>query len=245
MLRAVTFDWWGTIVRIPGPEDAHRMRDLRLSRLRDRLDQIGVSADMDTLSRAYARQGDLLAEAWARHVDLAPDEQVATFLSSADLDGHDARVSEAVADAFGGALLMRPSTMYPHVTETLRRLREAGYRIGLVSNTGRTWGRYLRRIQDSLGISEWFDARVFSDEERIRKPDPRIFQEALKRLRISPGDGVHVGDDAAADVAGAQAVGMRAIRFDPVGSIDSIVSRPDATIRDLAELPGVLAEWDP
>lgn len=61
-------------------------------------------------------------------------------------------------------------------------------------------------------LERWFPVIVISAEEGISKPDPRIYQRACERLGQAPGDCLFV-DDRAANVAGAEAVGMRALQF--------------------------------
>ncbi len=66
----------------------------------------------------------------------------------------------------------------------------------------------------ALHLVDSFDAVVFSDElgRDHRKPSPAPFLRAADLLGVHPGAIVHVGDRPAKDVAGAAAVGMRAIR---------------------------------
>ena len=74
-----------------------------------------------------------------------------------------------------------------------------------------------------------------------RKPDPAIFQRALAVLRVSAQQAVLVGEDLQADIAGAQAVGMRAVWLQHGPALTSAV-RPNATIAELAQLPQALAQ---
>jgi putative hydrolase of the HAD superfamily len=66
----------------------------------------------------------------------------------------------------------------------------------------------------ALGLSDAFDAVVFSDElgRQFRKPHPAPFLRALDLLGVDAGQAVHVGDRPAKDVAGPGSVGMRALR---------------------------------
>jgi HAD superfamily hydrolase (TIGR01509 family) len=66
----------------------------------------------------------------------------------------------------------------------------------------------------ALGLSDAFDAVIFSDElgREFRKPHPAPFLRALELLGVAAADTVHVGDRPAKDVAGPGAVGMRAVR---------------------------------
>ena len=129
------------------------------------------------------------------------------------------------------------------VEDSLRSVREAGYRVGLISNTGRTWGRFLRKVQAGLGIDSYFDVRVFSDEVRVRKPDPQIFEAALDGLGLDPSEVVHIGDDVDADVAGANDVGMGAVWFNIGFWPDARTERADAEIHDARDVLRILEAW--
>ena len=140
-IRGVTFDWWGTIAVIPPRNDAEAVRELRISRLEARLLDLGVRPKRTTLLAAYDRQGELMVDAWARHQELEPDAQVRAFLRFAGLGTDDAALDVAVGEAFGAAILVRRPAFFPHLEATLDRLAARGLAIGLISNTGRTWGR--------------------------------------------------------------------------------------------------------
>jgi putative hydrolase of the HAD superfamily len=244
MIEGVTFDWWNTLA-VTSPDQDRRLRTLRMERIRPALARLprGRAPGADALLAAYDRQTVLLEDAWARGVDLNPSEQIATFLRFAGLDGQAPALADAAMEAFGGALLEIPPTLFPRIAETLEWLKREGYAVGLVSNTGRTWGRYLRPVQDRLGIGKYFDSRVFSDEVGIRKPDPRIFDVALSEMRLPPDRVVHVGDDVTADIAGAKAHGMRAIWFNTGFWRGARADTADAEIADHAELPAILRGW--
>lgn len=91
----------------------------------------------------------------------------------------------------------------------LRRLRSAGWRIGIVTNgmTDNQRGKIER-----TGLDRLVDAWCISDEVGIRKPDPRIFDLAVRRCGATPGQGGWmVGDDPVADVLGGHDAGLRTI----------------------------------
>ncbi len=245
MIEGITFDWWHTIAETPWPDWDERMKVLRIDTIRRALEVEDVVISPEDLARAYERHTELLVSSWRTRVDLTAEEQVQAFLRFAGVDGYGTGLRAPVEQAFGRALETSLPVLYPHLAQTLAYLRQDGYRIGLVSNTGRTWGRYLRPIQDELGIGKYFDARVFSDEVRARKPDRRIFEHALDRLHLEPDQVVHIGDDVDADIAGAKAMGMRAVWFNTGFWPEAKTDLADAEIHDHKELPEVLARWRP
>lgn len=98
---------------------------------------------------------------------------------------------------------------YADTLSTLRAFRERGYRLGLVSNT--PWGTpdYLWEQQTGkFGLAAFLEVRLFSSEVGVRKPNPRIFLEALGRLGVPPARALFVGDTPAEDIAGAVRAGM-------------------------------------
>jgi len=242
MIRGVTFDWWHTIAEAT-PEFDDAMREIRVRNVREALGAAGVGAEARVLEDAYERHTEYLVSCWTRHEDPSPEDQIATVLGFAGLDGSDGRLTVPVARAFGNAIRERPPALYPHIADVLGRLRDRGLRVGLVSNTGRTWDRYLRELQDDLGIGGFFDVRVFSDEVGRRKPERAIFEAALRPIGLRPGEVVHVGDDLDADVAGAKGIGMRAVWFSPEPWPNPDAGLADASIRDHADLLPLLEAW--
>jgi putative hydrolase of the HAD superfamily len=99
------------------------------------------------------------------------------------------------------------------VRQAVARLRAAGLKLGVVSNSEGTIEQMLIEIE----MRDPFDAVVDSAVVGITKPDARIFQIALDRLAVSPAETIMVGDSPSADVAGAHAAGLRAALIDPHG----------------------------
>jgi 2-haloacid dehalogenase/putative hydrolase of the HAD superfamily len=78
---------------------------------------------------------------------------------------------------------------------------------------------------------------------RVRKPEPRVFKEALSMMGLPPERVVHVGDDVTADIAGAKGHGMRAIWFNTGFWREARADTADAEIADHNELPPILRRW--
>lgn len=103
----------------------------------------------------------------------------------------------------------------------LARIRERGLRTAVVSNFD---GR-LPALLEGLGLAPLLDAMVLPSDVGAAKPDPRIFERALKRLEVMAHEAIFIGDDAHHDLEGARAAGLEAV---DVASL--------ATLRDL-EVP--------
>jgi putative hydrolase of the HAD superfamily len=90
---------------------------------------------------------------------------------------------------------------------TLSRLRAAGLRLGVVSNSD---GR-VEEALEAAGLRQLFDVVVDSALVGVEKPDPRIFHAALDALGVAPEEALYVGDLYEVDVVGARAAGMEAV----------------------------------
>jgi putative hydrolase of the HAD superfamily len=117
--------------------------------------------------------------------------------------------------------------------QSMQRLTSLGVRLGVVTNGT---GTAQRRKIETLGIGHYLAAVIISGEVGFRKPDRRIFEEALKVIGGSPDQTWYVGDDSVQDVAGAQAAGLTPVWVSGMAHpVDcrSAVRR----IRRFAELP--------
>ncbi len=125
--------------------------------------------------------------------------------------------------------------VFSDVIPTLRALKDANVRMGIVSNT--TNPGFMKDYEKNiLGLDPYFEFSVYSSELTWRKPHAKIFQEAIRCLGLYVGDILFVGDDLRMDVAGAQSVGMRAVWLnrnnDP--QVDGII--PDYALNRFSDL---------
>lgn len=89
-----------------------------------------------------------------------------------------------------------------------------------------------------------FHAVVSSEQARCYKPHRGIFEYAARLMGAAPQRCVHVGDSLHSDINGAQALGMTTVWVQRDRRISDIgTCRPDHTVRSLAELERVLAEF--
>jgi putative hydrolase of the HAD superfamily len=119
--------------------------------------------------------------------------------------------------------------VYPEVPEALARLREAGIRLGVISN----WDHRLPGVIAALGLASFFDALVYSSKAGVEKPDGRIFRQAASELGAELNAVLHVGDGRLEDVEGAVAAGMQALHLTR--------NSGGGDLRDLSPLPELVA----
>lgn len=100
--------------------------------------------------------------------------------------------------------------LYPEVAATVESLKQRGLILDVISN----FDSRLHRILTALGIAGQFDEVWVSSAVGHAKPDPRIFQAALRKHGLAPAEAMHIGDSEENDVQGASNVGLKAILVD-------------------------------
>jgi putative hydrolase of the HAD superfamily len=119
--------------------------------------------------------------------------------------------------------------LFPESLHVISTLKERGCGVGIVTNS--TEG-ILERLKN-LGLNEYLDTVVCSQEAGAEKPDPAPFILALRRSGRSAGECIFVGDSPEADIQGARSVGIEAILIDRKGKYPKAGC---TTIRNLKEL---------
>jgi putative hydrolase of the HAD superfamily len=107
-------------------------------------------------------------------------------------------------------------TPYPDAAPALERLREQQLKLVCVSN----WDCSLGTVLERCGLAALLDGAVSSAEAGAQKPDPAIFEAALRFAGVDATEAVHVGDTPEEDIAGAKAAGIRALLLDREGGGD-------------------------
>ncbi len=117
------------------------------------------------------------------------------------------------------------------VVPVLTRLRAAGLRIVVVSNTNGT----IRRMFERVGLASRVDLIVDSHEEGVEKPDPRLFRIAMERSGATAEATIHCGDLYEVDVVGARSAGLAAVLLDAAGLYPSADVPRVATLTEYAD----------
>jgi putative hydrolase of the HAD superfamily len=117
--------------------------------------------------------------------------------------------------------------------ETLAALRDAGFRLAVISNSDGS----VEGMLDRLGLKSHLEFVIDSKVVGVEKPDPQIFRMALERSGADPAKSVYVGDMFHIDVVGARGVGIDAVLVDPAGLNGARACR---RVREFAELPSLL-----
>ena len=118
-----------------------------------------------------------------------------------------AQVAEALRlrmDLFRARLVPRPDCV-----ATLKELLSMGHSIGLISDC--SWETVL--LWPEMPLHHYFDTTTFSCAVGMRKPDPRIYAITCVRLGVAPERCLYVGDGGSDELAGAERMGMTALRI--------------------------------
>lgn len=187
------------------------------------------------------------AEHWRQGIELPTPTRFARLLDALGVADPNGAIAGELTGAHMGMLASLARTPAHHlgVLDALR----ARVRLGLCSNW--SWTPAALAILESSGLRERLDGVAISHDVGVRKPRPEIFAAALAALGVPAAEALHVGDDLAADVAGAAALGIRTVwitrRVRDTAAARARVpeARPDWVIADLAELAAILDHGRP
>jgi putative hydrolase of the HAD superfamily len=236
-VRAITFDFWDTLVR----SDTAAFRLARRIAVAEELARHGLPAEHDAIEAAFDVALQRFNSGWASNEQFTGHHAAHVV---ADALGHDPAptVRAAIVEAYLGSQGEVQTELAPNVATTLHALKDAGMRIGIVCDVGLTPSTNLRHILERHGVLQLFDHWSFSDEVGTYKPAPELFGHALHGLGdLAPADAAHIGDLRRTDVAGALGMGMLALRYTGLTDDDPEHGpEADVVVADHAELPRLL-----
>ncbi|MBI5647041.1 MAG: HAD family hydrolase [Ignavibacteriae bacterium] len=240
MIRAVTIDFWNTLVDTSNGEARRRARN---AALRDLLHTHRVAWDDDLLAAGMKHIYAAFERTWFDEKRTpSADESVAAlwaFLNVSVAADEHARV----VTVFEDSILLGMPALLPGAADALERLA-ATRRLAVISDTAFSPGRVLRAVLEHHDVARHFSTMVFSDETGVSKPHLKAFTTALSALGADAGDAVHIGDIERTDIDGALDAGMQAILFrgDP-GAMSfngDAPTRAQAVAWSWDEVPGII-----
>lgn len=128
---------------------------------------------------------------------------------------------------------------------TLRKL-SAKYKLGLITNF--TYAPVIHASLRKLKLTSFFNVVLVSEAVGWRKPSPKIFQKALKKLDLKADEVVYVGDTPLEDIQGAKSVGMKTVfmpsQFNSLEDMKKAPCKPEYVIENLIEIIKILNSFD-
>jgi putative hydrolase of the HAD superfamily len=221
-MKVVSFDVWGTLLRGNPDYKARRVACVAAA----------LGTDPEATGRALDGADDALDDATLRTgMQYGVAERLAHAAGALGVPRPDDAAFAALEARLADEFHRHPPTpTEPDLHATLARLRSAGLRLAVTSNTGFVPGREVHRALVRLGLR--VDHQVFSDEVGFAKPSPHVFARLVTAAAYGRAYIVHVGDNEWADVAGAARAGLGTLWYRPGHpTCDGILGR-------LADLPG-------
>ncbi|MCL5256939.1 MAG: HAD-IA family hydrolase [Chloroflexi bacterium] len=142
-------------------------------------------------------------------------------------------VQEAAQEIYDDFNLHTNWVVFPDVVGTLTECRRRGLILGVVSD----WGvQLVYQVLGPLGLTSYFDFMVVSAMVRAGKSSACIFEAALQRAGVAPGEAIHVGDNYVGDVLGARSAGITPVLIDRRQAIGKVDCLKISSLHELLEI---------
>ena len=201
MIRAVFFDFYGTLAHWPTAEESQQAAAAAE----------GIALEQSAIAAAYPAANAYLDAENAR----SPIRQRTQRERDAVFAEYERRLLAAsgapdaspdVAARIWQRARNAPDTLtlFPDARDVLADLSALGLTLGVISNMGPE----LDGTLELLGIADRLPVRSTTSSAGVSKPDPRIFRLALAQAGAQPREAVHIGDSVDADAEGARNAGI-------------------------------------
>lgn len=222
MVRAVTFDFWDTIVVDDSDEPKRAAAGMPAkSEARRQLFVAEVLAHHPEVGEAAAAAALEAANAWFRHAwkveHQTPSLDARLFKGFEELGLGRTPGFDAMVEAYASLEVETPPDLAPGIREALETL-SGDYKIGIVSDAIVTPGSHLRKVLEHYGLLDYFEVFVFSDEAGASKPDRKVFDVAADGFGCEVAEIVHIGDREYNDIGGPVGCGAMSVLY--TGAID-------------------------
>ena len=246
-ITTVTFDLWQTLL-LDEQDLGHARAMVRLEGAQSALSALGKNFGIEHIREAYNSCFQQCREIRDGGLDVDFREQVSIFVNHIEPDLADVlerAVMDGIAHIYADSFLTHPPPAHVQALTVLKGVKDLGFRMGLISNTGMTPGFTFRHYMAERGMLEYFHTLIFSDEVKLAKPAAGIFALALEKLEATPEQTIHVGDHVLNDVVGPKRHGMKTIWISGFYERDDLndpASEPDITVSDLGEVLPAIAK---
>lgn len=187
------------------------------------------------------------------HTDSQLDEAVA-YLVKADCDGYRNK-QELYTTVLANFSMKNPNitvdqlltfwfsefplftTLMDGAIEILTYLKLKEMRLGVITNGKMS---VQRAKIEQIGLKDYFEVIIVSEEVGIKKPDKRIFELVANKLKINPQKCLFVGDQPLNDVVGAQQAGMKGVWLEGFAEWNMDSEKPSYCIQSLSQLKDIV-----
>lgn len=230
--KAVIFDYIGTLVC----SQNYSMDDSK-EKLYSALVDSGFEIDRENFLKAYSQAHEkyqIIRFEQFKEVTNAVWVAEALRNLGFNVSEDDSRIKEALNVFFKDfidTLALRPNA------KKIITHAKPNFKLGLISNF--TYAPVIYASLKQLGINEFFNVVVVSEENGWRKPSKHIFQEALNKLQVNAQNAVFVGDSPIEDIKGAKEVGLKTVfipsQFNSLKDLVESAQKPDFIFRNLKD----------
>lgn len=133
---------------------------------------------------------------------------------------------------------MKTAVPFDFTKPTLRTLREMGIRVALITN-GQP--EIQHKKIELLGLQNEFEHILVGGNFGIGKPEPAIFDEMARLMKLNPTEMLYVGDHPKSDVWGSRCAGYTPVWVKTIGTwpYDKI-KKPELQVETVAEIPEIV-----
>jgi len=228
-IKVITIDFWNTLF---DSSNGLKRNAARQHVFAGEIAKLDVKISNEEFQNGVKASWDFFNNIWTKqHRTPATIETIEFLWDNLNLPPNYESIN-IVAKSFAESIIDYPPKLMDGVMNTLEKLKENQYKIGLISDTGFTPGVILKKVMENAGVLKYFDTFSFSDETGVSKPDNRAFNTILEQLNVTPQEALHIGDIEKTDIIGAKQIGMYAIRFS--GDETAVLNKnnPKVTIAD-------------
>ena len=168
--------------------------------------------------------------------DWAPEYRIGSWRAALRIFGiDDDGLAAELAETFP-RLRRGMHVLFPDSIKALKQCSRS-YSLGLLTNGA---ADLQRRKLEGAGLAGYFNQVLISGETGIAKPDRRVFEMILTRMKSGAENALMIGDSIIKDVQGAQRAGLRAVWVNRLGKVRDAGIIPDWEISTLDELASIL-----
>ena len=193
MVKAVFFDFWGTLVE--NGTYSPLKQSYKILRVRVPFGQFVEQFERVVMTKEYADQALMFTEACnsfnVRPIPIVIDKLIGVWNKNR---------------------LM--ASIYPETLDTLKQLKEKKIKVAIISNAP---SNNVEPVLERFGMLDLVDQTFISYKEGSLKNDG-LFENALKKMKLKKGDVIAVGDSIETDIMGAEKAGIKGYLVDRKGS---------------------------
>jgi len=204
MIKAVFFDLYHTLVRYEPPREELQARALK---------DFGIEVNPEVLRQPLVTADEFIYQEIARSPlsQRSDKDKMALYARYQGILLREAGIEASEQLILGLLGKMRQFDMklvlFDDVVPALTDLKGRGLILGLISNIDSD----ITPLLNKLGLASLLQVAVTSQNAGFNKPQPEIFQEALRQAGVQAPEVIYVGDQYQIDIVGANKVGMKGV----------------------------------